>query len=245
MFPLWRCTHLDCVAGSGAVDTILLPANSQQRLHDTQAIPAIASRIVIEGRGSTISRDIRAQQTFLNVSSTGYLTLNHTTVSGADGGVLWDAYGIVNTGRLELNDSHVVQTDGVINSGGVADLNRSSITDSVGIYVDKGGAIQNRNAGSLTVTASVITGNSAQFRAGGIFNDTGSTANIVDSVVSDNWVNYEGSGGGIVNYGSLVLVGTTVAATPPTSPAAFQIRVPLRSVAARSPAIGRATITST
>jgi hypothetical protein len=48
-------THLDCVAGSGA-DTIVLPAASKQVLNGTEVLPQITSRIVIEGRQSTISR---------------------------------------------------------------------------------------------------------------------------------------------------------------------------------------------
>ena len=52
--------HLDCVAGAGAVDTILLPANSQQQLNGTEMLPQITSPIVIEGDSSTISRNTQS-----------------------------------------------------------------------------------------------------------------------------------------------------------------------------------------
>ena len=75
-------THLDCVAGAGA-DTIVLPEMSQQQLNGQQILPPITSRIVIEGRDSTIRRSESSNLFFLDVSASGDLTLNTTTVSGA------------------------------------------------------------------------------------------------------------------------------------------------------------------
>jgi predicted outer membrane repeat protein len=205
-------THLDCVAGGGT-DTITLPASSQQRLNGTETLPPITSRIVIEGRQSTISRntDSRPSLTFFNVSASGDLTLNETIVTGAVGNV-FGGQGIINRGRLTLNDSSLMDlaVNGLKNSGGVAVIRDSRITGNYGGYED-GGGVENLDGGRLTVTNSVISGNGGYFKGGGIFNGSGCSVTLTDSVVSDNRISYEGSGGGIENYGTLVLVGTTVA----------------------------------
>ena len=74
--------HLDCVAGAG-IDTIVLPAASQQQLNGAELLPTITSPIVIEGRHSTISRNTPSLLTFFSVGASGDLTLNETIVSGA------------------------------------------------------------------------------------------------------------------------------------------------------------------
>ena len=78
--------HLDCVAGAGAVDTIVLPAASQQQLKGTERCPTITSRIVIAGRQSTVSRNVQSRLSFFDVVASGDLTLNETIVSGAVAG---------------------------------------------------------------------------------------------------------------------------------------------------------------
>jgi hypothetical protein len=204
-------THLDCVAGSGA-DTIVLPAHSSQVLNGTALLPDITSRIVIEGHGSTVSRNtFTVGSTFFTVAANGNLTLNDTTVSGAVAGRA-GGQGITNRGRLTLNDSHVSShfLNGLTNIGGVAVITNSSLTDNASRY-DGGGGIYNRDGGSINVRNSVIARNGAYFSGAGIFNGTGCSATVVDSVVSDNHVDYEGGGGGIANYGTLVLIGATVA----------------------------------
>ena len=95
-----RRTHLDCVAGAGA-DTILLPAKSTQRLNAEQSLPQITSRIVIEGRQSTILRNATQDSylSFFRVGATGDLTLNKITVSGATAsGALGGSPGVFNDG---------------------------------------------------------------------------------------------------------------------------------------------------
>jgi predicted outer membrane repeat protein len=201
--------HLDCVAGSGT-DRIVLPANSQQVLRADQAVPTISSPIVIEGRGSEIVRNAISELDFLAVGAQGNLTLNETTVTGA-AGLSRIGYGVSNLGRLVLNDSRLVNTGGLVNSGGRAELHDSAVT---GTRTNPNGyaygGIQNRGGGVLVLTNSIVSGNWAQFRGGGLDNDRNSTARLTNSVVSGNEISYEGSGGGIYNQGTLVLVGTTV-----------------------------------
>lgn len=206
-------THRDCVPGAGP-DTIVLPATSQQQLQGAATLPPITSQIVIEGRDSTINRNAGMGLAFLSVEATGNLTLNKTIVSGAGSGNR-GLIGISNTGRLTLNDSSLANLDdgGLKNRGGVAIITDSRITgNSAGYYSSGGGGgIANLDGGRLTVTNSVISGNGGYFKGGGIFNGTGSSATLTNSIVSDNRITYEGSGGGIENYGTLVLLGTTVA----------------------------------
>jgi hypothetical protein len=203
-------THLECVAGSGA-DTILLPANSQQTLNGQELLPQITSRIVIEGHGSTIKRNTTTNLTFFSVSAAGKLTLNESTVTGATTGVTSRGYGAVNAGRLALNDSTITDTGGLVNNGGVVVLDKSRVTGSRPRGYDyEGCGIQNRSGGTLFVANSVISDNGAIFGGGGIRNDFGSKATLTDSVVSGNYITYEGPGGGILNNGTLVVVGTTI-----------------------------------
>jgi Ca2+-binding RTX toxin-like protein len=206
--------HLDCVAGSGA-DTIVLPAQSRQVLHGQELLPQITSRIVIEGHRSTVLRDAAADLTFFDIRWSGNLTLNETTVSGEFGGFVSRGYGVHNTGRVELNDSAIIKSGGLFNSGGVAVLNHSAITGnaSSGKYYRHVGGILNEYYGGdrarLFVTNSVISGNTASY-GGGISNDRLCYATVTDSIVSDNQAH---GGGGISNevFGSLELINTTVA----------------------------------
>jgi hypothetical protein len=207
-------THRDCVAGSGT-DTILLPTHSQQTLNGQELIPSITSRIMIEGHGSTIRRNTASDPnnptylTFLSVNASGNLTLNKTTVTGAVAGTSRAyGYGISNAGRVTLNDSHLADTGGLLNYGGVAILTDSTVTGSVSspIYIHSRGGIQ--NSGTLTLTNSVVSGNEAGFHGGGITNR--GTATLIGSLVSGNDAKYDGLGGGIFNTGTLVLIDTTV-----------------------------------
>jgi hypothetical protein len=205
--------HLDCVAGSGT-DTILLPAKSQQTLNGQELLPAITSRVVIEGHGSTIRRNTVAHLTFFSVNAGGNLTLNQSIVSGAVAGQP-SGQGIVNRGRLTLSNTTLTNlySNGLTNSG-VAVITDSNITgnslDPRLDYEQEGGGIANGGGGTLSVTNSVVSGNSAAFEGGGIYNSVGSVATLIGSVVSGNTISYEGPGGGISNDGTLVLINTTV-----------------------------------
>jgi hypothetical protein len=206
-------THLDCVAGAGA-DTIALPAMSTQRLNAKQSLPQITSRIVIEGRQSTVQRNTSEESydlTFFRIGATGDLTLNKITVSGATASGVTGGNGVLNDGGfVTLNDSSVVDMRaGVSNRAGIAVLRRSTISGSgttLGPGDGGGGGIS--NGGTLVLTNSFVTGNEAVFAGAGISNS--GTLTVVDSIVSDNRISYEGPGGGIRNRGTLVLVGSTV-----------------------------------
>jgi hypothetical protein len=207
-------THLDCVAGAGP-DTILLPTNSAQTLTAQDVLPPIASRIVIEGHGSTVSRNVSANADFFNVRPSGDLTLNKTTVTGANATSFPNrGLGVRNEGRLTLKDGSIADTGGLMNSGGVAVLTNSSVTGTGTDGASSGSGILNHNGGTLTLTNSVVANNIEVYGGGGagIYNSEGSRATLVGSIVSQNRVSYkyEGPGGGILNSGSLTLVGSTI-----------------------------------
>jgi hypothetical protein len=190
------------------------PAKSTQRLNAKQSLPQVTSRIVIEGRQSTIQRNTSEESydlTFFRITATGDLTLNKLTVSGATASGVSGGHGVLNDGGfVTLNDSSVLDTrTGLTNSSGVAVLRKSTISGS-GTTVDigDGGGSGIRNGGTLVVTNSVVTGNEAIFGGAGITNS--GTLTVVDTIVSDNRISYEGSGGGIHNRGTLVLVGSIV-----------------------------------
>lgn len=208
-----RRAHLDCVAGAGA-DTIVLPANSVHRLNAAQELPRVDSRIAIQGRRSSVRRNtvVESYLPLLRVGATGDLTLDKLTISGATSADVAGGHGIWNDGgTVTLVDSRVEDANtGIVNSGGTMVLRRSVVTGS-GLTQDigegGGGAIGNYG-GTLVLTDSTVTGNSSVFGPGGIFNS--GVATIVDSRISDNFISYEGVGGGIENRGTLVLMGSTV-----------------------------------
>ena len=207
-----RRTYLDCVAGAGA-DTIVLPTKSVQRLRATENLPSVTSRIVVEGRQSTIQRNAwrDSDLPLVRVAASGDLTLRNTTVSGATAsGAVGGSPGVRNDGGVvRLNDSRIVNTGhGLANAGGVASLENSTVSGNASEY--GGGGLSNAGGGTLTLLNSRVTGNQGWLDTPGIFNGEGSSLTVIDSIVSDNVVTYETAGGGIENRGTLVLVGSTV-----------------------------------
>jgi hypothetical protein len=124
-------------------------------------------------------------------------------VSGASASIqLSLGYGVFNEGRLTLNDSSIADTGGLLNSGGVAVLRNSRVTGTYPRpYTYQGSGIQNRSGGTLVLRNSVLMGNFADFGGAGLDNSEDSSATLIDSVVSQNRISYEGVGGGIRNRG--------------------------------------------
>jgi hypothetical protein len=120
---------------------------------------------------------------------------------------------VSNEGHLLLNNSVITHTQGLSNLGGIAVVQDSSITANIATArrFDGGGGIRNLSNGKLTLRNSIVSGNGAYSRGGGIYNDYTSSATLIDSVVSGNRITYFGDGGGILNRGTLLLIGTTVA----------------------------------
>ena len=81
------------------------------------------------------------------------------------------------------------------------------------------GGIQPRSW-TLVLRNSRVIGNGAEFSAAGIGNGAGCSLTLIDSVVSQNRITYEGGGGGISNWGTIILVSSTVSGTARTLEAA-------------------------
>ena len=182
------------------------------------ALPAVATRITINGRNTTITGDGNAR--ILEVDApNGNLTLNGLTLTGGfntfGGGAIFN-----NEATLTLNRSVVTgnaaPAGGGIASGtnkpgplGTTTLNNSQVTDNVAFAAGGGGIIN--HAGTLTLNSSVVSGNSGP-GGGGIASgkgnpDSGESLIVLNkSKVDDNTAfgGAEGGGGGIANGGTLV-----------------------------------------
>ena len=209
----------DCPAGSGA-DTIELAAGATYTLAST--LPEIASRLTIDGNGSTI--DAAGSGRVLAVAVSGDLTLDDVTITG---GAADDGAGVHSQGELAISNSTITDNDATIDGGGIFNSGRLTITatDLTSNSASSGGAIFNSgelivrdatfsgnsasddggaltNAGTADVTTTTFAANSATSRGGGVFSTADTT--ITNSTLSDNTTL---EGGGIFN-----LSGTTAVA---------------------------------
>ena len=229
-------THADCPAGSGA-DTIVLPASANLTLSAVDnttfftGLPAITSRITIEGNGATIARQVPAPGfSVMVVTNFGDLTLHHLTLSGS---VFYA--GLRNYGTASIKDSVISgNSEGGVFNRGTLTIDNSSISDNQvpQFYYYAAGGVTNRgtliienstisgngsrygggivNYNTLTIENSTISGNMAPFSGGGLINR--GTATIQNSTISGNTASQSpSSGGGVVNYGSVTFSHTLIA----------------------------------
>jgi hypothetical protein len=132
------------------------------------------------------------------------------TVDGNDASrvFLIDAGASAAISGLAIADGNVV--DG--NGGGIENFGTLTLTGSAlsGNSASGGGGIE--NDGTLTLTDCTLSGNSADSSfpggGGGIENENCGTVTVVGGAVSENSA---GTGGGIVNYGTMTLSGSTLA----------------------------------
>ncbi len=184
-------------------------------------LPSVTSEIEINGNGATIERssaknipDFR----IMHVSSpSGYMTLNHLTISNgkltglsAQGkncaGIMLDP-----GSGLNLNKSTISNNYSIFLGGGICTSPDSVLTVSESKIINNeavdGGGIFNGFHATLNVIDSVISDNTADF-GGGVFNDNGSESHISGSAVTNNIANRWGGGIGVFNFGSSPDFGT-------------------------------------
>jgi hypothetical protein len=178
----------------------------------TGALPSLSSNIDLEGPGAsslTVRRDTGGSYRIFTVDSGATVVLSGLSitngyVSSSDAGG-----GIYNSGTLTLNNATV--------SGNTA---YSSYDDGWGAYAYGGGLY---NSGMLTLNNATVSDNAAETYAyrgeafgGGIYNSYNSTVTLNNSIVSGNTAYssyYNGLGdygGGIYNFGTLMLSNATV-----------------------------------
>ncbi|MGO9356129.1 MAG: choice-of-anchor Q domain-containing protein, partial [Xanthobacteraceae bacterium] len=170
-----------CAAGTGN-DTIVFGVSGTITLGSS--LPAIENTLTIDGSGKTITVSGAGLYQVLVVNLDATLTLNDLTI--AHGNWSSDGGGINNQGTLTVTNSTFSD-----NSGG----------DGGGVF----------NAATLTVTNSTFELNSAHL-GGGIFNNGGASLTVTSSTFSgDNATGGLGSGGGMYNEGTAMVVNSTFA----------------------------------
>jgi CSLREA domain-containing protein len=161
------------------------------------------------GNGGTFVDGNDADRVFHVTCSTCTVSLAALTVrngkTGADGG------GILNSGALTLANAWV-DVNEARNGGGIANMVggeltivESNVLRNLSECPGAGGGIWNE--GSLTLDTSGVVANAANCHAGGIRNQAGATAMIIDSAVADNDAD---DGAGLSNGGTATLARTTL-----------------------------------
>ena len=160
-----------------------IPIENLQEIHEDKTI-------TIDMNGYTLNRGCASRGTQALVTRLGgTLNLCNGTVTGGYGG---------NGGALDINAGSTANLFNVIISGNAAD--------------DRGGGIS--NLGTLTMTGGAILNNTSKDQgdysgAGGLYNDKDSPATLKGVTISGNRAMVTG-GGGICNYGTLILDGCTI-----------------------------------
>lgn len=209
-----------CAAGNGA-DTIRLPVDAtillteiDNEIYGPNGLPAITSKVIINGNGSTVERD-GADETpefrILTVMADGGLTLENLTISNglfetapysAKGG------GIRNLGSLTLTRSSVTGNTADLGAGihstGSLILNNTTVSGNFG--GDLGGGIYNN--GVLIMNDSTLSNNEVSDFGGGILNQSSGTAMVTNSTISGNADSFHGAG--IGNFGTMTIINTMV-----------------------------------
>jgi len=160
-----------------------------------------SARIAIDNRGTGTVTVIGGSGVSITNAGVGAITVSGTAAMP----------GIRNssTGTVTLTNSRVTGRVGVSNAGTVRLIN-STVDHST---ADHGGGIYNKGVLSLTdssVDHNTASNTSAVQGGGGIYNDTGGTATLINSTLNGNTTG--GSiGGGVLNLGTMRLINTTIA----------------------------------
>jgi hypothetical protein len=194
----------------GCIYTLVSPDNA------ANGLPVITTDIIINGNGTTITRDPSASAfRILEVTHGGNLTLNRSTLSrgvAADcpdfPGIGICGGGIANRGTLNVNNSRIINNTASGDPPAAPDFT----------FVEGGGI---DTAGTATITNSDVSGNSVSTGAdsgiassGGIEND--GTLTVQNSRVTNNTViavgnAQESAAGGIGDFAPLTVTGSLLA----------------------------------
>jgi CSLREA domain-containing protein len=155
--------------------------------------------------GSTISGNTAPQGGGIN--NDGTLTVNGSTISGnsasKEGGGIYNAHeSTLTVTNSTVSGNTADYVGGGIFSGGTLTVESSTISGN-SATTGEGGGIANYGTPEGIITNSTISGNTAP-QGGGIGNAIGSTLELTNSTVRDNF------GGGINNGGTLTVNGSTI-----------------------------------
>jgi hypothetical protein len=189
----------DCVY---TVNTGISNADGSQSV-----LPSITGTTIVNGAAGTITTATSTDDDIFEVATTGNLTVNDVTLSGATVATS----GIEVQGAATVDDSTVSgNTDAGLmvdppTSGGTLTVEGSTISGNSG---SNGGAISNEDTGTVTVDeGSTISGNTGS-GAAAIDNDGTGTMTIDDSTISGNTGT---DSGGIQNDATLTVDNSTIA----------------------------------
>ena len=187
----------------------LTTSNNDNGTYSKSGLPVVTSEMVINGNGSTISRNSVEKFRILAVETTmGKLTLNNITIK--DGFSEHPAYGgggILNlNGTLIINESIISNNNAESGGGGGIWILSNSTTNivktkisnnSVG-YSGSGGGLHKRGLGITEVKNSEITENYAQNNGGAIYSNQTGEIILQNTEILNN--SAENNGGAIYNY---------------------------------------------
>jgi CSLREA domain-containing protein len=173
--------------------------------------------LLIKGKGTenlSISGNNQSRVFFVNNLSIASIE-NLTVTNGFANAGLGIGGGILNNGRLVIDELIVKENTGNSFGGGVYNNGNGSLvirntTIKDNISPAQGGGLYNSMGGAVTVMRSIVNGNRANDNGGGITN--GGFMTVINTTVSGNTSNQ--NGGGIYNvnlFNSLNLSNTTIA----------------------------------
>ena len=215
-----NCTLIDAINAAnadGVASTINLGINQTYTMTSVNntvvdiganGLPAISSRILINGNNSTITRLVGAPEFRLfYVDPTGELTGSDVTLSAGNPGSSHDGGAIYNRNAINLNsftleDNQAANGGAIYNSASASlSLVNSTLHDNQGIT--GGGAVY--NAGSLIIFSTSFSNNTANL--GGAVINLG-TMTVNPSTFTSNHASGN-QGGAIANFATLTVDQTT------------------------------------
>jgi CSLREA domain-containing protein len=125
-------------------------------------------------------------------------TLNNNTTNQGGAGIYIDSSSTANVTNSTItgNSTHAIG-GGIHNNMGTVNITNSTINNN---FADYGGGIG--GGGTVNITDSTISSNSASTEGGGVYTDTGGTANIKSSIIALNNSNFSPDVSGAGTYQS-------------------------------------------
>ncbi|MHB8626739.1 MAG: choice-of-anchor Q domain-containing protein [Aggregatilineales bacterium] len=211
----------NAINNSVAGDTITFASTVTGTILIKQNFPfTIDHNLTIVGPGATVlAIDGGTTSQVFNVNS-GVVTISGLTIQhGYRGGL--QGGGIANNGTLTLNNCNISNNTAPLSGGeggGIANFGTLTLTNSNVSFNSAnahGGGIVNESGATLTISNSTIDDNTVVTGGGGIYNPSGATVTVTNSTIAKNTAGdsggHGGSGGGILNAGTLTIGSTIVA----------------------------------
>jgi CSLREA domain-containing protein len=207
-------------------DIIHLPTGAYtQTIHwdysDSSAIGDldITSDLTIIGTGAsqTIIFANTGERVF-EITPSATVTITGVTMRGGWMEIYGDGGGILNSGRLTLQQSRVMGNRAYLGGGifnyGTLTVDTSTVSGNIADDSSAGGG-GIHNQGTLKLIDSTISGNNSNHLGGGLYNWERASATISGSTLNGNNANW--SGGAIMNDGIMTMVNSTLNANTATA----------------------------